>query len=67
MEIAERIRSSIANHSVAHNGEELKVTISLGVALITPDVQDKDELIRQADAALYRAKHNGRNQVQIWD
>jgi len=67
IEIAERIRSSIANHIVKHEDQELKVTISVGVAMLKDDIEDKYELIRQADAALYRAKHNGRNQVQVWD
>lgn len=67
IEIAERIRSSIASHSVINEEHTLAVTISLGVAMLTPEVKDKDELIRNADAALYRAKDRGRNQVQVWE
>ena len=66
-EIAERIRNSIANHIIQHEGQTLTVTISVGLAMYNSEVKDKDELIRQADAALYKAKHNGRNQVQAWN
>jgi len=42
------------------------VTLSLGVAAIVPGEGDSHEdLIQQADAALYAAKHDGRNQVHL--
>lgn len=39
-------------------------TISLGVGLWEPG-ETEDDLLKRADAALYRAKHRGRNQVAI--
>lgn len=54
--IAERIRGSVA--------EETTVTISLGVAEFAPDMT-QEELIVRADSALYRAKDQGRNRVEI--
>ncbi|MVF12716.1 diguanylate cyclase [Ketobacter sp. MCCC 1A13808] len=64
-EVAERIRSSVANHRVLHEGQQLTVTISIGVSMLQDDIPGKDELIRRADAALYRSKKHGRNQVTV--
>jgi len=63
--ISERVRSgfeaagaTIANHSVA-------ATVSIGAATSYNAVTAIDTLIARADAALYRAKHEGRNRVHI--
>ena len=64
--LAERIRMEIEAHGfVAENGI-LNTTASIGVACIdlTRD-ESPIEMIRRADSALYRAKHEGKNQVQI--
>jgi len=63
--MAERIRASVAGHRIAHKGEQLKVTISLGVAVLEAAATHKDDLIRRADAALYRSKDNGRNRISL--
>ena len=42
-----------------------KVTISMGVANFPEDAESPEELIKQADQALYRAKRAGRNNVQL--
>jgi len=45
--------------------DDLKVTASLGVAAIPhPSIETLNQLIREADDALYRAKHAGRNRVE---
>jgi diguanylate cyclase (GGDEF)-like protein/PAS domain S-box-containing protein len=46
-------------------GRELRVTPSVGVALGTPGVHAPDDLLRQADAALYRAKARGRGRYVL--
>lgn len=56
-EAAERLRKAVA--------EETGVTISLGVASLTGFSLQKDELIARADEALYCAKKNGRNRVEV--
>jgi diguanylate cyclase (GGDEF)-like protein len=63
---AERARSAVEALSFSHKGEEVKVTISLGVALFPNDASEKTELIDRADQSLYEAKRRGRNQVRIW-
>ena len=47
-------------------GRELFVTASLGVAVYPSDGKDVTELLRNADAAMYRAKELGRNTVQLY-
>jgi diguanylate cyclase (GGDEF)-like protein len=63
--IAERIRTGIEGARVARNDGDgvLKVTASLGVASLTGGA--KDELIADADAALYEAKRTGKNRTVV--
>ena len=60
---AERLRLSIK--SLPHSSENLKVTVSLGVACIPEHASDAAELVRLADEALYAAKAGGRNKARI--
>jgi diguanylate cyclase (GGDEF)-like protein len=64
-EVAERIRMSIARSPLdAGNGYGVPVTVSIGVAVDpAPGVSELNELVGAADAALYRAKAEGRNRV----
>ncbi|GAB3316747.1 diguanylate cyclase [Luteimonas notoginsengisoli] len=62
---AEAIRSAVEAMRVQHMGHDLPpVTVSIGVASFPADGNTPDALLRVADAALYRAKHNGRNCVE---
>jgi diguanylate cyclase (GGDEF)-like protein len=58
--IGEMLRTSIADQPIEAHGHRLPVTISIGVAA---DSCDLDVLLSQADAAMYRAKQAGRNRV----
>lgn len=60
-DVAERIRLAVEN--LVWNGS-LRVTISAGVASYPADGQDLEELLKNADQALYGAKSGGRNRVQ---
>src|SRR5436190_751846 len=65
MEIAERIRRSVAEQKfeVETAAEPIRATVSLGVAGFPKDGLDANELIHQADLAVYRGKLQGRNRV----
>jgi len=52
---------------IAVNNILLESTVSLGVVVVTPNHTSTDEIIRDADIALYRAKAAGRNSCQIFD
>lgn len=63
-EIAERIRAGVAETPCHAAGADLKITCSLGLAAVPETVSRVDNLLPAADAALYRAKHRGRNRVE---
>ncbi|MGM0833679.1 MAG: diguanylate cyclase [Pseudomonadota bacterium] len=60
--LAERLRSLVATLQVT--GLNQPMTVSIGVAVWQPDDSCKT-IIARADAAMYRAKRNGRNRVEI--
>jgi len=64
-EIAERIRREVAatRIDVETSSEPISATVSIGVAGFPRDGADANELIHQADLAVYRAKLQGRNRV----
>jgi len=63
--VAERLRASLASLELASpDGEGFGVTASFGVA-VYPEAQSVNELLRTADAALYRAKAQGKNRVAL--
>lgn len=61
---AERLRQAIESRVIRAYDEELKVTISLGVATFPEDGDSLERLIEGADKALYMAKSAGRNKVK---
>jgi diguanylate cyclase (GGDEF)-like protein len=62
--VAERIRSSVATLRIRTGENELFFTVSIGVASRIPGQNHTaEELLRQADHALYEAKNDGRNKV----
>jgi diguanylate cyclase len=64
--LAEAIRGKAADQGsqVTYRGEEVALSLSIGVAAVA-DGDDAGSIIQRADTALYRSKHLGRNQVQI--
>jgi two-component system, cell cycle response regulator len=62
---AERLRASIETHAFEHEGQSLRVTISLGVAGLSGEHTDSMALLAAADDALYAAKRAGRNRVHV--
>ncbi|MCP5016743.1 MAG: diguanylate cyclase [Ketobacter sp.] len=63
LQLAEKIRAVVEQAAVHYAGQELKVTMSVGVSCLTPDCDQPEQLIKAADDALYACKDAGRNQV----
>lgn len=67
--VAKRIRSAIENHEFVYNDTVLHVTISCGVSVFdakATDIISPNELVDQADRALYVSKNSGRNKVSFF-
>ncbi|WP_119418068.1 GGDEF domain-containing protein [Desertibaculum subflavum] len=63
--IAERLRHETAELPVATSAGPIKVTISLGVTVVGPGIDDLDLVLERADAALFEAKAAGRDRVMV--
>jgi diguanylate cyclase (GGDEF)-like protein len=70
--LAERIRNAISESAIVLPGDEVAtITVSIGIAEVHPDSDDKDlktlgdSLIARADVALYAAKSAGRDRVIV--
>src|SRR5439155_6410206 len=61
--MAERLRNNIAKLKLQHRGVPVPIMCSFGIADVA-SAGDKD-IVAAADAALYREKHRGRNQIEI--
>jgi diguanylate cyclase (GGDEF)-like protein len=64
--LAEAIRRQVFETNIAvEEAEARRVSLSLGVATYVGQYKTEREMLEAADAALYKAKHNGRNRVEI--
>lgn len=63
--VAERLRRAIAGEpfSVHKGAKRIKVTISIGLSILARKGESVSDVLKRADVALYRAKHDGRNRV----
>lgn len=65
--VANRLRKQIAAYTYPGPFADLKITASIGVASAPHHlITDIEELIRAADTALYNAKNNGRNRIEMF-
>jgi diguanylate cyclase (GGDEF)-like protein len=60
VQVAEKVRRAIERTELVQTGP---ITASLGVACLPDDAVEPEQLLRQADRALYVAKAQGRNRV----
>ena len=63
--VAEKILASFAQPTTI-DGKDLFVTPSIGISLFPNDGKDAETLLKNADAAMYRAKEGGRNAYQFY-
>ncbi len=64
--VGERMRKAVEKHRFVHEGKQIPITISIGIAALPdPAVKDATDLVSRADKALYQSKHGGRNRVTI--
>ncbi|HYC03882.1 MAG TPA: GGDEF domain-containing protein [Azospirillaceae bacterium] len=63
--VAERIRASVEQMRIPHEGATVAFTVSIGVATLGDDAHSWEPLLAAADTALYLAKSNGRNRVEV--
>ncbi len=64
--VAERLRKSITDIKFSGSMSGLIITVSIGIASLPhPGINSAEDLIRLADDALYTAKKNGRNRVEM--
>ena len=63
IKVAERLRRVVSEMLVESSGQQLHVTISVGVAECGAEESHIDETLKRADEALYAAKEQGRNRV----
>jgi two-component system, cell cycle response regulator len=64
-DIGERVRAAVSASPINHGSINIAVTMSIGVASVTAASISVEDLLHAADQALYRAKANGRNRVEV--
>jgi diguanylate cyclase (GGDEF)-like protein len=64
--LAERIRAAVENLQIPNENQVLRVTVSIGSATCPNDAGTKQELIDNADKAMYFSKQGGRNRVSYF-
>ena len=65
-EIAEKLRKAVEQKVFDLRGQETRITVSIGIATAPQDGADYTTIVEAADTAMYLAKANGRNQIQVF-
>ena len=67
LKMAERLRKSIADARFSSEQNAFNVTVSIGISTHAREMRKKEDLVEQADKALYHAKRTGRNRSVQWE
>lgn len=65
-EVGERLRAAIGEHPILVGEHEVRITVSIGMAILDDGCPNVEILLDRADQALYQAKNAGRNRVEAW-
>lgn len=65
VELAERLRCAVEAESIDVSEIPLRLTISIGIACLEPSYESFDQILQQADRAVYIAKQRGRNCTEL--
>jgi diguanylate cyclase (GGDEF)-like protein len=65
MQVADRLRATVAAEPIRTTDIDIAVTVSIGVATKDENTTQLETLIARADQAMYIAKHKGRNRVAM--
>ncbi len=65
LEIGERIRKTVEDYVIEIEGIRIQVTVSIGISTKSSLTLNSNQIFQFADEALYRAKNNGRNRVEV--
>jgi diguanylate cyclase len=66
IEVAERIRKNVAIHQFKlSSGKKIQITVSVGITSFSDPTDNIENLLEQADIALYHAKRAGKNRVMV--
>jgi len=66
--VAEKLREAVSSMKVIYEKQEISITVSIGVTATNDDIYQSgtiEDVLKQADAALYKAKAEGRNCVAV--
>lgn len=66
-DLAHGLIASLSERFILANGLEAAISASIGICVAPDDGETSEELLRNADAAMYRAKENGRGQFQFYE
>ena len=67
VKFAERLQEELKNAPLIHDGQPIHMTVSVGIAAITPSDDKVEVSLSRSDIALYRAKRNGRDRIECYD
>ncbi|VVQ32231.1 hypothetical protein PS943_02804 [Pseudomonas fluorescens] len=65
MQVAERLQREIQRLSFSHGDQTFGITVSQGLTSLTAEDESVDSLFARADAAMYKAKHQGKNRIVV--
>ena len=67
VQLANEYRKCIEEYQFIEKAKTFNIGCSIGLAIMTPDIEDKDELLSRADVACHEAKRKGKNCIHVYE